>query len=133
MGAGKWCITFCVKMKKNTQKYLLTFAKNIGVERSPPFFRTVYPNRNHVTTHPDVFFFFFFFSPQLILQKSNGLFQRYLSFFKVPEGVQHFPGGGGSNCLFPIEVHITCDFAGGGGGPDPLSPPLDPHLDVNML
>ena len=22
------------------------------MERSPPFFRTVYPNRNHVTTHP---------------------------------------------------------------------------------
>ena len=36
----------------------------------------------------------FFFRPQLILQKSNGQFQRNLSFFKVPEGVQHFPGGG---------------------------------------
>ena len=23
------------------------------MERSPPFFRTVYPNRNHVTTNPD--------------------------------------------------------------------------------
>ena len=75
--------------------------------------------------------FFFFFSPQLILQKTNGQLQRNLSFFKVPEGVQHFPGGGGSNffrgggggsnCLFPIETHITCDFPG--GGPDPLSPP----------
>ena len=42
----------------------------------------------------DVFFFFFFFSPQLILQKSNGHFQRNLSFFKVPEVVQHFLGGG---------------------------------------
>ena len=44
--------------------------------------------------------FFFFCSPQLILQKSNGQSQRNLSFFKVPEGVQHFPrggGGGGSN------------------------------------
>ena len=39
-------------------------------------------------------FFCLFFSPQLILQKSNGQFQRNLSFFKVPEGVQHFPGGG---------------------------------------
>ena len=38
--------------------------------------------------------FFFFFSPQLTLQRSNGQFQRNLSFFKVPEGVQHFPGGG---------------------------------------
>ena len=61
--------------------------------------------------------FFSSFSPQLILQKSNGQFLRNLLFFKVPEGVQHFPGGptfsgggGGSNCLFPIETHITCDF-----------------------
>ena len=35
----------------------------------------------------------FLFSPQLILQKSNDRFQRNLLFFKVPEGVQHFPGG----------------------------------------
>ena len=49
-------------------------------------------------------FLFVFFSPQLILQKSNGQFQRNLSFFKVPEGVQHFPGGQ----IFP---------GGGGGGP----------------
>ena len=75
------------------------------------------------------FFFLFFFSPQLISQKSNGQFQRNLSYFKVPEGVQHFPGGvhfllgrgGRPNCLFPIETHITCDFPG--GGLDPLSPP----------
>ena len=37
----------------------------------------------------------FFFSPQLILQKSNLLNSKKLSFFKVPEGIQHFPGGGG--------------------------------------
>ena len=71
----------------------------------------------------------FFFSPQLILLKSNGLFRRKLSFFKVPEGVQHFPGGvhlfpgggGGSNCLFPIETHITCNFPGGVRTPCPPS------------
>ena len=88
----------------------------------------------------NVFFFFFFisffyFSPQLILQKSNCQFQRNISFFKVPEGVQHFPGGsnfspggggGGANCLFPKETHLTCDFPGGSGPPAP--PPLDPHL-----
>ena len=45
------------------------------------------------------FFFFFFF-----FLESNGQFQRDLSFFKVPEGVQHFPGGGGSSL-----------FKGGGG------------------
>ena len=76
----------------------------------------------------DVFvcFFVVFFSPQLILQKSNGQFQRNISFFKVPEGVQLFPGGGvqlfpggGSNCLFPVETHITCDFPGGVWTPCP--------------
>ena len=69
-----------------------------------------------------------FFSPQLILQESNGQFQRHLSFFKVREGVQLFPGGptfsggggGGSNCLLPIETHIPCDFPGGSGPPVPL-------------
>ena len=50
-------------------------------------------------------------------------FEENLSFFKVPEGVQHFPGG--SNCLYPIETHISCDFPGGSG---PSDPPLDPHL-----
>ena len=49
------------------------------------------------------------------------------SFFEVPEGVQHFPGGsnffqGGSNCSFPIETHITCDFPGGSGPPVPPPP-----------
>ena len=80
------------------------------------------------------------FCPQLILQESNGQFQRNLSFFKVREGVQHFPGvqlfqrgggGGGwgrSNCLFPIETHITCDFPG--VGVRTSYPPLDPHLFI---
>ena len=79
------------------------------------------PGQSDKISSDKVFFFFFFFSPQLILQKSNGQFQRNLSFFMVPEGVQHFPGGGGgsnffqggSNCLFPIETHKTCDFPGG--------------------
>ena len=55
-----------------------------------------------------------------------------ISIVKVPERVQHFPGGGGSNffpggsnSLYPIETHITCDFPGESGPPDP---PLDPHL-----
>ena len=56
-------------------------------------------------------------------------FKEILTFFKVPEGVQHFPGGGGgSNCLFPIETHITCDFPG--GVRTPCQTPLDPHLAV---
>ena len=63
----------------------------------------------------DNVFFLFFFSPQLILQKSNGQFQRNLSFFKVTEGVQHFPGGGGVQ-LFP-----------GGGGVQLLIPYRNPY------
>ena len=33
-------------------------------------------------------------------------FKEIHHFFKVPEGVQLFPGGG-SNCLFPIEIIST--------------------------
>ena len=81
----------------------------------------------------DKFFFVFFLSPQLILQMSNGQFQRNLSFFKVPERFSRGDptisrGGGGSNCLFPIETQITSDFPGGGSGP-PV-PPLDSHLSL---
>ena len=63
-----------------------------------------------------------FFSPQLILQKSNGYFQRKLSFSELPGG---FGGGGGGDGLFPIETHITCDFP---GGPDPISLYLEDHI-----
>ena len=47
-----------------------------------------------------------FFSPQLILQKSNGQFQKNLSFFKAPDGVQFFSRGvqlfpGGVQLLIP--------------------------------
>ena len=40
------------------------------------------------------------------------------------QGGPTFSRGGG-----PIETHITitCDFP---GGLDPLSPPLDPHMDI---
>ena len=62
-------------------------------------------------------------------------FKGIYHFSRFQRGSNIFQGGGGggptfsrggSNCLFPIETHITCDFPG--GGPDPLSPPLDPHL-----
>ena len=77
------------------------------------------------------FFFFFFFllflALRLFLQKSNGQFQRNLSFFQGSRGVPTFSRGGGgvqlfpggSNCLFPIETHITCYFPGGSGPPVP--------------
>ena len=89
------------------------------------------PGQSDKKSSDNVFFFSFLFSPQLILQKSNGQFQRNLSFFKVPEGVQHFPGGGGGGgggvqLLIPYRNPYNLSFSR--GGPDPLSPPLDPHL-----
>ena len=78
------------------------------------------------------FFFFFLFCPQLILQKSNGQFQRNIPFFNVPEGVQHFTRGGVQ--LFPGGVQLLTPFR----NPynlwfsrrvrTPCPPPLDPHL-----
>ena len=50
----KRVFNFLGKDEKNTEKSLLTFALNIVVERSQTFFHTVNPNRNHVTTHPDI-------------------------------------------------------------------------------
>ena len=38
----------------------------------------------------------------------------------------------GSNCLFPIETHIICDFPGGGVRTPCPPPPLDPHLLANL-
>ena len=29
--------------------------------------------------------------------------------------------------------YISCDFPGGGGGQDPLSPPLDPHMNKSNV
>ena len=57
-------------------------------------------NKTALTTF---FLIFIFFSPQLILLKSSGYFQRKLLFAKVPVGAEHFPGG-------PT-------FYRGGGGP----------------
>ena len=57
--------------------------------------------------------------------KGNNHFSRFKRGSTIFQGRSNFSRVG-SNCLFPIETHITCDFPG--GGPDPLSPPLDPHL-----
>ena len=48
-------------------------------------------------------------------------FQRGSNIFQGG-GCNFSQGGRGSNSLFPIETHITCDFSGE-GGPDPLPPP----------
>ena len=85
----------------------------------------------------DVFFFFFFFFVfflvlSLFYRSQMVNFKEIYLFFKVPEGVQHFPGGGsnifqGVQLLIPYRNPYKLWFSRG-GGPDPLSPPLDPHL-----
>ena len=53
-------------------------------------------------------------------------FQKGSNIFQGGGGSNFFKGGG-SNCLFPIETHIICDYPGGSGPP---VPPLDPHLKL---
>ena len=49
--------------------------------------------------------------------KENYHFSRFQRGSNISRGgVQLFPGRG-SNCLFPIETHITLDFPGGSGPP----------------
>ena len=64
------------------------------------------------------------------------ILQRKLHVPKDPEGVQHFPGGGGGSYFFSGGSYFFANFyrnpyslwfSRGGGGPDPY-PPLDPHI-----
>ena len=43
-------------------------------------------------------------------------------YYRGEEGVQLLPGGGGGGGGMSKETDITCDFPGGGGCPDPLTP-----------
>ena len=79
------------------------------------------------------FFFFFFWSSAYFtevkwsISKKSVIFQGSRGGPTFSREVQLFPGGGGgSNCLFPIETNITCDFLGGVRTPCP--PKRDPHL-----
>ena len=75
------------------------------------------------------FFVLLSFSPQLILQFTG---PEKTILFKGRGGPAFLGGGGGGGVrvqvLISIETHITCDFPGDEEGPDPLSPPLDPHM-----
>ena len=77
--------------------------------------------------------FIFFFSPQLILQKSNGQFQRNLIIFQGSRGGPTFSrgegGGGGGVVKLLIPYRNPYNFFPGESGP-PVPPPLDPHLAV---
>ena len=74
-----------------------------------------------------------FYRSQAVTFKENYYLPRFQRGWNIFQGgvggrVQLFTGGGGggSNCFFPIETHITCDFP---GGPDRLlPPPRDPPM-----
>ena len=57
-----------------------------------------------------------FYRSQLVnFKEGNWLISRFQRWSTIFQGGPTFSrGGGGSNCLFPIETHITCDFPGGG-------------------
>ena len=63
----------------------------------------------------------FFYSSQMINFKEIYHFSRLQEWSNIFQGGPTISRGGGSNCLFPIETHITCDFPGGSG---PTIPPL---------
>ena len=80
-----------------------------------------------------LFFAFFlvlglFYRSQMVNFKEKYHFSRFRRGSKFFQGVG---GGGGGNCLLPIETKITCDFPGGSGPPGPS--PLDPLLAAIYL
>ena len=73
---------------------------------------------------PGIFALFFlvlslFYRSQMVNFKEIYHFSRFQKGPTFSRGVQFFPGG--SNCFFPIETHITCDFPGGVRTPCPPS------------
>ena len=78
------------------------------------------PGQSDKTSSDNGFFFFFFFVLSLFFRSQMVNFKEHYHFSRF-QGGPTFPGGGGSNCLFPIETHITCDFPGGCGPPVPPS------------
>ena len=66
--------------------------------------------------------------------KENYHFSRFQRGSNIIQGGPTFSrGGGGSNCLFPIETHLTCDFPWGGGGVQTPFPPSGSALADNLL
>ena len=69
----------------------------------------------------------FFCRSQMVDFKENYMYHvlRFRRGSNNSQGGSNFfqgEGGGGSNCLFPIENHITCDFPGGSRPPVPPPP-----------
>ena len=64
----------------------------------------------------------------MVTFKENYHFPRFQRGSNIFQGGTNFFQGRGSNCLFPIETRIACDFSGGGVWtlvpPSPLDPPM---------
>ena len=60
-------------------------------------------------------------------QRGSNIFSRGIQLFLGEGGGGG--GGWGSNCLFPIDTHITCVFSGGGPGPLPSLDQRMQYLD----
>ena len=110
----------------NLTRVFLNFQSGRIMRGSRIFSRGSRPNvQKTVST---TFFFCLLFCPQLSLQRgSNGFITEKTILFKGSRGGPTFSRGvqlspGGIQMLISIETYITCDFPGGGGGPDPLSP-----------
>ena len=66
-----------------------------------------------------VFFIFIFFLVLSLFYRTQMVnFKEIYLFSRFQRGSNFFQGGG-SNCLFPLETHITCDFPGGVWTPCP--------------
>ena len=84
---------------------------------------------------------YFFLVLSLFYRSQMVNFKEIYHFSRFQRGSNIFQGGptfsrwwggvGGSNYLFPIETHITCDFPGGVRTTNP-PPPLDPHLSKTL-
>ena len=61
-------------------------------------------------------------------------FNEIYHFSRLQRGSNIFQGGGGggSNCLFPIETYIICDFPGMGSGPA-VPPPSGSALENSYM
>ena len=64
-----------------------------------------------------------FYRSQMVNFKAIYHFSRFQRGSNIFQGGSNFFQGGGSNCLYPIETHKTCDFQGEYGPPAP-PPPL---------
>ena len=60
----------------------------------------------------DVFFFVFVLVLSLFYRSRMVNFKENYHFSRFQRGSNLLQGGGGFNCLFPIETNITCDFPG---------------------